>query len=130
MGGLLRLLVLFFYPMGPALLGVLLVLAPRVLFGGLIVVGIFWAFRWVRGMSIGGLALSLPRAGFPAPVAALVVAVLAFQSVAGFWAGIALVAGWPSGRILITALAPSALVIGLILWMRTHIARRGTSIKG
>lgn len=106
---------LFLYPAAPVLLGAWLALAPRVLFAVLLLGLAVWCYRKVQGRAVPALGLALPAGRFPAPIAAIVVALLMFQSVAGFCAGVGFVAGLHVAGLLAVALVPSFLVAGIVV---------------
>nr|WP_312130929.1 hypothetical protein [Stenotrophomonas pavanii] len=120
---------LLLYPFIPAAVGVALALAPRLTFAVMVtLVALIVLRRWLGHLApIGGL--SLTPTGLPVYLATLAATVMACQMVAAFVAGIALVAGWTLGWLVLVAWAPSTLTAAIAMAYRARLRRRLLSGK-
>ena len=113
-----RYLPLIVYPVVPALAGILMGTQPLAL--GVVLIAGAGAVAWKarRRPVLDILVPSLPAAGFPRPVAALVVTGLLLQAVASFVLGLGVVAGWSIAWLLPYAILPSSLLAAAVFLRR------------
>lgn len=115
---LVRYLPLFLYPLAPALLGALLVLAPKALFGLMVLAAAMFVCRLLKRRPVPSLGMAMPTTNFPDVVGLMVFCVVAFQSVASFCTGIMVSAGSSPVGMLPYVLGPSMLVLLAVVLTR------------